>query len=97
MCVDSDLNYLEETSGGPNLTLATLPKSNKIVLVQVCVYNILLHVIYVKPLLCLPADGLSIACRSPGEGYEHSDCWNYQGPLNTGQNREGTPTEKHGH
>ena len=37
LCVDSDLNYLEETSGGPNLTLATLPKSNKIVLVQVCV------------------------------------------------------------
>lgn len=29
-----DLNYLEETAGGPNLTLAILPKSNKIVLVQ---------------------------------------------------------------
>jgi exosome complex component RRP41 len=29
-----DLNYLEETAGGPNLTLALLPKSNKIVLVQ---------------------------------------------------------------
>lgn len=35
-CVPStDLNYLEETAGGPNLTLAMLPKSKKIVLVQV--------------------------------------------------------------
>lgn len=33
LCID--LNYLEETAGGPNLTLAILPKSNKIVLVQV--------------------------------------------------------------
>lgn len=32
MC--ADLNYLEETAGGPNLTLATLPKSKRIVLVQ---------------------------------------------------------------
>lgn len=30
-----DLNYLEETSGGPDLTVATLPKSGKIVLLQV--------------------------------------------------------------
>ena len=33
MC--ADLNYVEETAGGPNLTIATLPKSGKIVLVQV--------------------------------------------------------------
>ena len=33
--VSTDLNYLEETAGGPNLTVATLPKSGKIVLVQV--------------------------------------------------------------
>ena len=31
----TDLNYLEETAGGPNLTVATLPKSGKIVLIQV--------------------------------------------------------------
>lgn len=36
----ADLNYLEETAGGPNLTLAMLPKSKKIVLVQV---NLLWH------------------------------------------------------
>ena len=35
ICCAIDLNYLEETAGGPNLTLALLPKSNKIVLVQV--------------------------------------------------------------
>ncbi|XP_064394974.1 exosome complex component RRP41-like [Halichondria panicea] len=29
-----DLNYLEQTSGGPDLTVATLPKSGKIVLMQ---------------------------------------------------------------
>ena len=34
-CYDTDLNYLEEVAGGPNLTLAILPKSNRIVLVQV--------------------------------------------------------------
>jgi len=33
--VYTDLNYLEETSGGPDLTVATLPKSGKIVLLQV--------------------------------------------------------------
>ena len=30
-----DLNYLEETAGGPDLTVATLPKSGKIVFIQV--------------------------------------------------------------
>ena len=31
----ADLNYLEQASGGPDLTVATLPKSGKIVLIQV--------------------------------------------------------------
>ena len=31
----ADLNYLEETAGGPRLTVATLPKSGKIVFLQV--------------------------------------------------------------
>lgn len=36
----TDLNYLEETAGGPDLTVAMLPKSGKIVLLQVCVISI---------------------------------------------------------
>ena len=30
-----DLNYLEETAGGPDLTIAALPKSGKMVYLQV--------------------------------------------------------------
>ena len=39
----SDLNYLEESARGPTLTVATLPKSGKIVLLQV-IYTISCHV-----------------------------------------------------
>ena len=35
ICLCADLNYLEETAGGPRLTVATLPKSGKIVFLQV--------------------------------------------------------------
>lgn len=37
--LSSDLNYLEERAGGPDLTVATLPKSGKIVLLQVLAYR----------------------------------------------------------
>ena len=55
MPVISDLNYLEETSGGPYLTVATVPKSGKIVLLQVrksfyhllCLYSSLYTVTYI--------------------------------------------------
>lgn len=33
-CPVLDLNYLEETSGGPDLTIATLPKSGKLIYIQ---------------------------------------------------------------
>ena len=33
-----DLNYVEECAGGPDLTIAALPKSRKIVYLQVRVY-----------------------------------------------------------
>lgn len=62
----ADLNYLEQTSGGPDLTVATLPKSGKIVLIQVrtqwyeCAYVLFIaHVCDTPSLvhnfdLCLP-------------------------------------------
>ena len=35
-----DMNYLEEGANGPNLTVAILPKSDKIVLLEVHLYII---------------------------------------------------------
>ena len=34
----TDINHAEEMCGGPDLTVATLPKSRKIVFLQVCIY-----------------------------------------------------------
>ncbi len=42
------MNYLEEGASGPNLTLAMLPKSNKIILLEVSIiyYNYYNYVCY---------------------------------------------------
>ena len=39
----TDLNYLEETAGGPDLTVAMLPKSGKMVLLQVSIIRTRMH------------------------------------------------------
>ena len=53
-----DLNYLEETARGPTLTVATLPKSGKIVLLQVKESHVcLLH----SPVYVVSADGVKVA------------------------------------
>lgn len=49
-----DINYLEETSGGPQLSLAILPKSEKIVLFQM---DSRLHVDNVEKVLKLAIKG----------------------------------------
>ena len=62
----ADLNYLEEMAGGPDLTVATLPKSGKIVLLQVSECYIS------APSHCLLRFSHSLSLHTPSPLYLHT-------------------------
>jgi len=52
MCINfhTDINQSEENCGGPDLTVAILPKSGKIVFLQVCATRAVEHTVaYIVP------------------------------------------------
>ena len=57
-----DLNYLEETADGPDVTIAAFPSSERLVYIQVC-DTVWCHHMSCKPYSFMFADGCQIACR----------------------------------